>query len=601
MEKDHNQRFMCGIEIHQRLKTHKLFCNCSSSGVDLHDYYHRQMHIVRSELGEIDAAAKLEIERNMEYKYYLSSNSCLVELDEEPPLEVNKEALRFALIAAKAFNCKIFDTLFVMRKTVLDGSNTSGFQRTILVGFDGYIDTSKGRVKIQTLCLEEESCGILGQEDVGNINSTKNYSLSRLGIPLLEIATAPEAKDFEHVKEIAEVIGLTLRVLGIAERGIGTIRQDLNISIPGSPRCELKGVQDLDSIPKIVELEVTRQENLKKFLSESRFNVEQKVLDITDHLKEEHPKLKEWIIKALESDKRAYVLIIKDSKGKFSYELLPNYRFGTELSHYAKSSEVKGIIHSDEDLSKYGLDRAKLYSFLNLSENDSFIMIISNEKSANESFSRIIHRLNKNYLLPETRRVNKDLYSEYMRPLPGEQRMYPETDVPVIYLTDEFLDELLKGTRAYNLQEFVNILEQDLEDKATANRLIRSRYLEIYLDLSATLCHSKEQKKVLARYLLNVLPMIQSKYKIDMTKCYDLTSEIMKLVNSNLLTRSAMQEASELFILTNSTEKVFEVYGRITDKNRLKSLLLEFNNDVSKLMKQYGKRIELNDLKELQS
>lgn len=260
----------CGIEIHQRLDTSKLFCSCwfdaaqDSGAEEGHKVLKRRLRAIAGEGGSFDAAVLYEAGKGKEFSYkYLDESSCLVELDEEPPHTVDKGALEFALSVAQALHCKIPDVVFVMRKTVIDGSNVSGFQRTALVGYDGYLETKSGRVGVASVCLEEESAqigdtqkseGISGNilGDVGG----KTYHLDRLGIPLVEIATTPDIRDGMQLQEVAENIGLLLRSSGKVQRGIGTIRQDVNISINNGPRNELKGVQDLKALPEIFDLEV---------------------------------------------------------------------------------------------------------------------------------------------------------------------------------------------------------------------------------------------------------------------------------------------------------------------------------------------------------
>ncbi|MEA3378843.1 MAG: Glu-tRNA(Gln) amidotransferase subunit GatE [Nanoarchaeota archaeon] len=261
--------FKCGIEIHQQLETHKLFCNCPSLVNDGHKadvFFERKFRAVAGETGKVDAAAQFEKSKDKIYKYEAcSSSSCLVEMDEEPPHEVNMDALKTVLEAAKMLNCKIVDNIQFMRKTVIDGSNVSGFQRTALVGFDGSVETSKGKVAIDTICLEEEAAK--------KLEETKGYTkfrLDRLGIALIEVATDASIKDSEHAKEVASKIGMILRSTGKVKRGIGTIRQDVNVSIKGKSRVEIKGFQELKSIPKIIENEVKRQMNLKESYKEVR-------------------------------------------------------------------------------------------------------------------------------------------------------------------------------------------------------------------------------------------------------------------------------------------------------------------------------------------
>ncbi len=258
----HKIGFKCGIEIHQQLDTHKLFCNCSSAINNNNNpdiVFTRRLRPVAGETGEIDAAAMHEVLKGKYYAYEACSTSCcLVEMDEEPPHQINKEALNIVLEVSKHLNAKIVDEIQVMRKTVIDGSNVSGFQRTALVGYNGHIETSKGKVRIPLICLEEEAA-----QKKEETNKYTRYRLDRLGIPLIEIATDPDIKDPEHAKEVAEKLGMILRSTKV-KRGIGTIRQDVNISIKGGARTEIKGFQDLKSISKVIEKEVERQFKLIK-------------------------------------------------------------------------------------------------------------------------------------------------------------------------------------------------------------------------------------------------------------------------------------------------------------------------------------------------
>jgi len=262
----------CGIEIHQRLATEKkLFCSCSAQPSEKKPFavVERRQRAVAGELGEVDLAALHEYSRGRLYKYQIfPETTCLVELDEEPPHDMNMDALEIAVEVCLLLNAKVVDEVQVMRKTVVDGSNTCGFQRTAIVGCDGSVETSKGKVGIQIICLEEESSGIVGEK-----NGEITYRLDRLGIPLVEIATAADIKDAKHAREVAEKLGMILRATGRVQRGIGTIRQDINVSVPGGVRVEVKGAQELGLVESIVEKEVKRQTELLEKGSQLRSEV----------------------------------------------------------------------------------------------------------------------------------------------------------------------------------------------------------------------------------------------------------------------------------------------------------------------------------------
>lgn len=249
-----------GLEIHQQLNTSKLFCNCPSQLRDEEPdiKVERFLHAVAGELGEIDAAAAYEASKGKKFIYQAySDTTCLVELDEEPPRELNRDALFIALQISLLLNAKPFSVTQIMRKVVVDGSNPSGFQRTLLIAKDGYINTKEGRVGVESIALEEDSARI--------IKKGKNfvvYRVDRLGIPLVEISTAPDIKTPEQAKEVAAKIGEVLRACNV-KRGIGTIRQDVNMSVKGKARVEIKGVQELKLIPKVIEKEIERQLKVK--------------------------------------------------------------------------------------------------------------------------------------------------------------------------------------------------------------------------------------------------------------------------------------------------------------------------------------------------
>jgi Glu-tRNA(Gln) amidotransferase subunit E-like FAD-binding protein len=262
--------FKSGLEIHQQLDTSKLFCNCPSIlRKEEPDFeIKRRLHAVAGEEGKIDEAVKHEASLKKEFIYQGYDTTCLVELDESPPKLINEDALRIAIQISLLLNCKIIPLTQIMRKTVIDGSNTSGFQRTVIIAEDGFVETSYGKTKIKSICLEEDSARIIKREEGKTF-----FRLDRLGIPLVEITTEPDIKNPEQAKETALHLGNVLRSSKV-KRGLGTIRQDVNISIKNGNRIEIKGVQKPELIVKTLKSEIERQKNIiengSKVISEVR-------------------------------------------------------------------------------------------------------------------------------------------------------------------------------------------------------------------------------------------------------------------------------------------------------------------------------------------
>lgn len=227
----------------------------------------RKLHPVASELGEVDRAAQFEFLRDRIFHYQVfKSETCLVELDEEPPHPINQEALNVALQVALMFHCRIPNEIHVMRKTVIDGSNTTSFQRTMDVGMDGYFEYRNKKIPITYITLEEDAAASVEEKD-----KEVTYRLNRLGIPLVEIDTdILEGFTPEEIQDIAYTIGIIVKSTRKAKHGIGTIRQDVNISTEKGTRVELKGVQELDMLAKVIKLEVERQSLAEKVEKETR-------------------------------------------------------------------------------------------------------------------------------------------------------------------------------------------------------------------------------------------------------------------------------------------------------------------------------------------
>ncbi len=428
-----------GFEIHQELDTHKLFCNCPSKLREEDPAMHvrRRLRPTQSEMGEVDRAALAESVKGKGFSYQLYPDSvCLVELDEEPPHPVNGEALDITLEAAMLLNAGPVDEVHVMRKTVIDGSNTSGFQRTMLVATDGRLDVDGKSFKIQTVCLEEDAA-----RKIGESAHLVDYRLDRLGIPLIEIATGPDFHDPVSPAKAALYIGRLLRATDRMKRGIGTIRQDVNISIAKGARQEIKGVQELGLISVAIEREVQRQLALLEIKDELKRRgagrVDGGIVDVTEIFSKSGSKV---VARSIASGGKVLALKLEKFAGLLGMELQPGRRFGTELSDRAKIyGKVGGLFHTDE-MPAYGISPEEiglLKSRLGASEEDAVVFIADARAKAEAALKAVVDRASEalDGVPEEVRRALADGNTEYMRPLPGASRMYPETDIPPIPVT----------------------------------------------------------------------------------------------------------------------------------------------------------------------
>jgi len=398
----------CGLEIHQQLDTKKLFCNCPSLlRQDEPDFVvKRKLHAVAGESGEIDIAAKHEAEKERDFVYQGYDTTCLVELDEEPPHEINKESLKIALQIAILLHAKIFPLTQIMRKTVIDGSNTSGFQRTVLIARDGYVETEQGKVRIESICFEEDSA-----RRVGEANNKIIFRLDRLGIPLVEIATAPDIKSPSQAKEVALHIGDVLRSCKV-KRGLGTIRQDVNVSIKKGRRVEIKGVQKPGIIIKAINLEIKRQQDL----IEKKEKVESQV-----------------------------------------------------------------------------------------------------------------------------RKVLPDGKTEFLRPMPGADRMYPETDLPLLKISRDFINESKK-----ELPKLRSEIEKELEGKGLNHEMIKLLFKENKVEEFKEMLNIIHKPQLIVKSLLIFPKEIASRNKLKLNKIFEIVEDnlvdVLGLVKKGKISENQVKE-----------------------------------------------------------
>jgi glutamyl-tRNA(Gln) amidotransferase subunit E len=414
-------RLTAGLEIHQQLDTReKLFCHCPTCLRDTGERngeFTRFLRATESEMGEIDRAALEEMRTVRRFTYYTYDTTCLVEDDEEPPAPLNPEAVGVCLAIAKCFGMEPVRQVHAMRKIVIDGSNTCGFQRTALVAMGGSLP---GGVRVETICLEE---------DAAQRVTDRVFSLDRLGIPLVEITTGPDLHSPEDVQATAEYLGMVLRSTGKVKRGKGTIRQDINISIPGGARVEIKGVQELGLIAEVVRREVQRQEGLitiRRELAARGASADEQPADVTSLFAGTKSPI-------LSKAKVILAVRLKGFGGLVGREIQPGRRLGSELSDYAKRCGVGGIFHTDE-LPAYGITAAEVEALrekAGAAGNDAMVLVAGTAEEAGCAARQVIRRaaMALQGVPEETRRMLEEGCTAYMRPLPGAARMYPETDI----------------------------------------------------------------------------------------------------------------------------------------------------------------------------
>jgi len=539
---------LVGLEIHQQLATGaKLFCR--SKPIDSDEYpikFSRKLRITSSELGEFDPSAIIEKSKEKTILYSANpESSCLVEQDDEPPHDLDPNAKETVLIMSSALKSNIFNEIYVMRKLVIDGSNTSGFQRTMLVSMGGSLEVNGKKIGVQSICLEEDAAKLLQDS-----KETREYSLDRLGVPLVEIALDPVSGTPEEIKNIALTLGRMLRATKRVGRGIGSIRQDVNVSIEGGGAViEVKGVQKLDQLEKVIEYEAKRQHGLKIIAEKLQtFNIEKitkekDVKDVSNIFKSCKSKI---IQKSLSEGSLIKAMRIKGFSGMFGWEPYPGIRLGKQLGELVRFFGLGGLFHSDE-LPNYGIEESEIQEVKNILEiksNDAFIIVAGNEKKLDIVIESIIKRIEdaRNGIPAETRAATITGETVFLRPRPGSSRMYPETDIPPI-IVDNTEIEQARNKIPRSWEENLMALQKQYE----LNQQLSAQIFDSeYLDLFETIC---KDKRISPNFVASTL-------------CGTITNLERRGLDSTLLRTGDIFEAFRLItdgkIAKESLEMIFE-------------------------------------------
>ena len=576
-----------GFEIHQQLATRsKLFCNCSCEEAQKYDRsFVRKLRPTQSELGAFDPAAMFEFSKMRIVEYHSAfGSSCLVEADEEPPHDVSKEALETSLIFSLALHSKVMDEIHVMRKLVIDGSNTTGFQRTMLVASGGHLVVAGKKIGVQSICLEEDAAKLIDDD-----KAVRKFGLDRLGVPLVEIALEPVMGKPDEIMQVALTLGRLLRASKRVARGLGSIRQDVNISVQNGAVVEVKGVQQLDQLVRVIEHETQRQNGLiviAEKLKERKVDVSKvgdKIEDITDILSKAKSKI---VKKVLDGGGLFRAIRVPGFAGMIGFEPYPGIRIGKELGKLVRFYELDGVFHSDE-LPNYGITEgevAAVRSRLLVDDKDAFVIVGGPKDMAKFASDAIIRRLQAALtgVPAETRAATKDGKTVFLRPRPGAARMYPETDIPTIPVMESMLKVLLdKVPRSWD--EIVDSLAKKYNlNKKLASQIFDSDYLAVFEEIAST---TKVQPTFVASKLTEDLTSLQRQGLDTLVLTNSMIKDIFAKLDSGSIAKESVNILFER-LMKNEARTVDEAIktagvSSISDEELSKGLDRIINDNIT--------------------
>jgi len=433
--------FRSGLEVHQQLLTdHKLFCRCPA-GVYSDDYDAQALRHMRptlSELGEYDGTALMEFKTKKDILYRLNKRSvCTYEMDDNPPFLINEQAVEIAMEIALLLNCSIVGELHVARKQYLDGSIPAGFQRTAIVGLNGWLPYKGRRIGVVQLAVEEDAC-----REIRDRGHLRIYATDRLSMPLIEVVTAPDMRTPQEVAEVGWLIAETLRATGKIRRGLGSVRQDVNVSVAGGTRVEIKGVPRIPLFPSLTYFEAYRQHRLLAL----RDRMHRRGLDKeTEAYKRfelgselEHPLLEQ----ARRDHQRIAAVVLRGMSGLLRWPIGPNRVFADDIAGRVRViaclDHFPNLLHTDDrrPSALSTCDRQALKALTGMTADDCVVIVWGQPKDVETGLNEVEIRVREALVgIPnETRQRLPGGETDFERILPGPDRMYPDTDSPPLAL-----------------------------------------------------------------------------------------------------------------------------------------------------------------------
>ncbi len=495
--------FMSGLEVHQQLRTRtKLFCRCPA-GIYV-DHYDaevlRHMRPTLSELGEYDGTALMEFKTRKEIVYQLERGTvCTYEIDDTPPFVIDEEAIRVALEISLLFNLNLVSELHVMRKQYLDGSIPTGFQRTAMMGLAGAVPFRvpelgvDRELRIRQLSLEEDAC-----REISDVGHRVTFRTDRLGMPLTEVVTEPEMLTPWELQAGARLIARTTRVSGKVRRGPGAARQDVNVSVAGGRRVEIKGVDSHRRLPLLVHVEAFRQLNLLRIRAELlRRGVDGTGLAVPDGgrawetstlalgagsilKRSDYAPLRD----ALDRGETAGAVRLPGFAGLLTRRTQPGVTFANEVADRVRViaclTSRPFMIHSD--IEGYGISHAEwrqLKTALKARPEDVVVVVWGPERDVDTALREVVIRAREALagIPAETRQSYPDGTTGFERILPGADRMYPDTDTPPVPIPDPWVEAIRLAERPWEREARYRAL--GLAD-AAARRLAGAPWADLF-------------------------------------------------------------------------------------------------------------------------
>ena len=447
-----------GLEVHQQLRTQrKLFCRCPAGRYsdEFDAVILRHMRPTLSELGEYDGTALMEkkTKKNIYYRIH-HSTVCTYEFDDTPPFFIDDDALDIALEVCLLLRLNLVSELHIARKQYLDGSIPTGFQRTGILGVDGTIPYKDRTVRIRQLSIEEDAC-----REVSDFGHDRVYLTDRLGMPLIETVTEPDMRTPQEAAEVGQILRRLVRSTGKMRTGYGAGRQDVNVSVTGGTRVEIKGTPQIWRNERLIYNEARRQYSLlriRSLLHERGVRLETFQWAMQDVTHIVRPTSYEPLRRAIAEGQKVKCVLLRGFADLLNEPVQESTSFAKEFADRVRViaclTQLPNLIHSDmASETLQGRDWKGVRRRMRADHGDALVLVWGKDDDTTTACHEIALRAKEATVgVPnDTRQALKDGTSGFERVLPGAERMYPDTDLPPLEIATARLDRIRLGLPEY--------------------------------------------------------------------------------------------------------------------------------------------------------
>jgi glutamyl-tRNA(Gln) amidotransferase subunit E len=546
-----------------------------------------------SELGEYDGTALMEFKTKKEIVYRIKNETaCTYEIDDTPPFPIDREALDKAIEISLLSKMNIVGEVHITRKQYLDGSIPTGFQRTAIIGVEGEIPLQNKKVRLVQLSLEEDSC-----REMWDIGHQRGFKTDRLGIPLIETVTYPDCVNPDETKEACNYIRFLNRSTGKVRTGIGSGRQDVNVSCRGGSRVEIKGVAHTKWIPELTHNECFRQWALlfikdilsKKVLNSNKWKVTYKVI----HFPSYNFKYKQ-LRKAHNNRNKIIAINLPQFRGILSHFTQPGRMFADEISDRLKviaCLEKSNMTHTEEFKGPVSnKDWGKIQKNLKSGEEDAQLLVWGPASDISTAVETVEERCRMAFerVPNETRKSFCDGTTIFERVLPGADRMYPDTDSAPIPLEDDYIEKIRKKLPSEVIDRYKQLRQWNVPEDTFTYILSKNLYpiaKKIVVELNF-------EPKFICTFIGHYLKFVEGQFKRSQAfeysilfdlfrflKEHNLDAELAKKMLPVIYEHPKMDFESVLTSLNFKPIKEDEILSKVKFlKNKFKDIQLSKNN-----------------------